>query len=383
MGLNFEKISRRDFLKDLASLSLCLGFIDGLSGQENSRDSDSKTGATTEMVEARYYKKTDQGKIQCHLCFRRCLIENGKRGFCRNRLNRDGILYTLIYNRPCALQIDPIEKEPMYHFLPGTKIFCIGTASCNFRCLHCHNWPMSQRPLEETENYYIKPVEIVRLVREHNCPTLSFTYNEPTVFFEYIFDIVKLAKKEGLKAIFHSNGALGDEPLRDILKIIDGITIDLKGFTEKVYSEGSSAKLEPVLENLKLIRKSGVWLEIVNLLIPTRNDNRSDIKKMCKWINQNLGPDTPLHFSRFFPNYKLLNLSPTPIETLEDAYQIAKDAGLNYISIGNLPGHRYNSTFCPQCGKVLIQRTHFTVHKINIKSGKCQYCQLPIPGRWQ
>ncbi len=380
-------MNRRKFLKQciqyLLGLPFSIKIVDQLYAQGDKTKPDTKSEATQSYYEARYYEKTDMKNVRCRLCFRECLIENKSRGFCRNRLNVDGKLVSLVYNRPCALQVDPIEKEPMYHFLPDTQIFCVGTASCNFRCRHCHNWHISQRALEETHNYYTKPEEIVELARKHNCKTVSFTYNEPTVFFEYMCDTVKLAKAEGLKAIFHTNGALGKKPLADILKIIDGITVDLKGFTEKIYESGSSARLAPVLANLKTIKEAGVWLEIVNLIIPTKNDSINDLKKMCAWIKENLGNAVPLHFSRFFPNYKLLNVPPTPVETLEMAYKTAKEAGIEYVSIGNMPGHKNNSTFCPGCQKVLIQRTHFAVHKINIRSGCCKNCGLAIPGIWE
>jgi len=335
------------------------------------------------LFEARYYEKLEDNTVRCALCFRRCIIPEGKRGFCRNRENRDGKLYTLVYNRPCALQVDPIEKEPMYHILPGTKIFCTGTASCNFRCRHCHNWHMSQRSIEELQNYYVTPPEVVDLAIKYGCKTVSFTYNEPTVFFEYMYDIVKLAKERGLKAIFHTNGSINPEPLRDILKYVDGVTVDLKGFTEKFYSEVSSAELNHVLNTLKIIKEEGVWLELVNLIIPTLNDNMDDIRRMCEWIRDNLGKETPLHFSRFSPAYKLTRLPYTPLETIEKAYRIARDVGLEYVTIGNVPGHKYNSTFCPKCERRLIYRIHFEVLENNIEDGKCKYCGHKIPGIWK
>lgn len=343
----------------------------------------SLTRATpSKPIEARYYKRLKGETVQCELCFRMCIIPEGERGFCRTRENRGGTLYTLVYNRPCALHVEPIEKEPMLHFLPGKDILCIGTASCNFRCRHCHNWHMSQRSVEETHNYWITPSEVVELAIRPGCVGISFTYNEPIVFFEYMFDIVKLAKERGLKTIFHTNGSLNPEPLRDILKYVDGVTVDLKGFTEEFYSNISSARLSPVLNTLKIIKEEGVWLEIVNLIIPTLNDEPEDIRRMCEWIRDTLGKDTPLHFSRFFPAYKLTGLPPTPIKTLELAHKIAKEVGLEYATIGNVPGHTYNSTFCPKCGKRIIHRIHFEVLENRIKGGRCKYCGHKIPGIW-
>jgi pyruvate formate lyase activating enzyme len=337
----------------------------------------------TVLRETMFYEKLKDNNVQCGICFRRCVIPEGRRGFCRNRENKGGILHNIVYARPSAVHIDPIEKEPALYMLPGTNILCFGTAGCNFRCKFCHNWHLSQRSIEEMEyTYNLLPEDAVNLAIEKKIPTLSFTYNEPTSFYEYVYDIARIAKLKGLRILWHSNGALNPEPLKELLKYTDAVTIDLKGFTDKFYREVSSAELEPVLRTLKIIREQGVWLEIVNLVIPTLNDNPEDIKRMCEWIKENLSPDTPLHFSRFSPAYKLTALAPTPIETLEKAYQIAREAGLNYVTIGNVPGHKYNSTFCPKCQARVIQRIHFQVLSNNIKDGKCDFCGYKIPGIW-
>lgn len=334
--------------------------------------------------EAMYYKKLEDNKVQCMLCFRECIISEGRRGICRNRENRKGILYTLVYSQPSAVHIDPIEKEPQLHMLPGTKILCIGTAGCIFRCKHCHNWHLSQKPIEEMYVIYrLSPEEIINIALKENIPTISFTYNEPICFYEYVYDIAKLAKQHDLKILWHSNGAINPAPLKELLKYTDAVTIDLKGFTDKFYRDVCAAELKPVLRTLKIIKKEGVWLEIVNLIIPTLNDDPKDIERMCKWIKKNLGKDVPVHFSRFFPNYKLTNLPPTPIEKLEEAYRIAKKVGLEYVTIGNVPGHKYNSTFCPKCEKRLIHRIHFHVLSNNIKNGKCKFCGYKIAGIWK
>ncbi|MBU1871338.1 MAG: AmmeMemoRadiSam system radical SAM enzyme, partial [Candidatus Omnitrophica bacterium] len=332
------------------------------------------------LKETMFYQKLENNSTQCDTCFRRCIIPEGRRGFCRNRENRAGVLYNIVYARPSAVHIDPIEKEPQLHFLPGSEILCIGTAGCNFRCQHCQNWLLSQLPIEEMEPVYdLSAEDIVHMAIKKNIPTISFTYNEPISFYEYMYDIAKLAKKKGLKIIWHSNGSINPQPLEELLKYTDAVTIDLKGFTDKFYSEVSQARLEPVLQTLKIIKQAGVHLEIVNLVIPTLNDNPEDIRKMCSWIKENLGPDIPLHFSRFFPAYKITSIVPTPVDKLEEAYNIAREAGLNYVSVGNLPGHVYNSTFCPNCKEVLIERTHFSVLKINIEEGKCKFCKTEIP----
>lgn len=333
--------------------------------------------------EAMFYEKMEDGRILCRLCFRKCVVGEGMRGFCRNRENRNGKLYSLVYGKPSAVQIDPIEKEPQLHNLPGTDILCFGTAGCNFRCRFCHNWHLSQRSIEEMAVIYpTTPEEAVAMALKKKIPTISFTYNEPASFYEYVYDIAKLAKKNGVRILWHSNGSIEPEPLEELLKYTDAVTIDLKGFTEKTYAKGSSAELKPVLRTIKIIKEKKVWLEIVNLVIPTLNDDPKDIKKMCEWIKDNLGPGVPLHFSRFSPAYKLTSVHSTPISTLERAYRIARDAGLNYVTIGNVPGHKYNSTFCPKCGKRLIRRVHFQVLENNMKDGKCRFCGESIPGIW-
>jgi len=335
------------------------------------------------LREAMFYKVLVGDEVQCQMCFRKCIIPEGRRGACRNRENRKGKLYSVVYGRPSAVHIDPIEKEPQYHFLPGSEILCIGTAGCNFRCRHCHNWHLSQRSIEEMAYVYdLMPEKAVEQALKNKIPTMSFTYNEPTSFYEYVYDIAKLAKEKGLRIIWHSNGAINPAPLKELLKYTDGVTIDLKGFSQRAY-DNSSAELEPVLRTLKIIKKEGKWLEIVNLVIPTINDDLEEIREMCIWIKENLGVDVPLHFSRFFPAYRLTQLPPTPISTLEKAYEIARKVGLNYVSIGNVPGHKYNSTFCPKCGKKLIHRTHFMVLSNDIEDGKCRFCGQKIPGIWK
>lgn len=334
--------------------------------------------------EAMWYEKLSNKSVQCKLCFRKCTILSGGRGFCGVRENRNGVLYSLIYGRPCAVHIDPIEKEPVLHFYPGTEILCIATAGCNFKCKFCQNWHISHMRPDDIEYQSLTPVEVVELAKKYKCIGISHTYTEPTVFYEYIFEIAKLAQKVGIKNIIHTNGSMNPEPLKKLLPLLDAVTVDLKGFTQKFYDTAiPNASLEHVLNNLKLIKESGVWLEIVNLVIPTYNDDPTDIRRMCKWIRENLGSDVPLHFSRFFPQHKFANLPPTPIETLELAKKISKDVGLNYVTIGNVPGHRDNSTFCPNCGKVLVKRIHFEVLSTNIVNGRCKFCSTSIPGVWK
>jgi pyruvate formate lyase activating enzyme len=335
------------------------------------------------LHEARYYFQLDGNRVQCQMCFRRCVVPEGGRGFCRNKVNIGGRYYTMIYAHPSALQIDPIEKEPSFHMWPGATIFCTGTASCNNRCKFCQNWHLSQRSFEEIEHVVITPEQTVELAQEMGCDAVSFTYNEPTVFYEHMFDVAKVAKQEGMGTLFHTNGGMNEEPLAALLEHMDAVTVDLKAFTPEFYQEVSSSQLEPVLRTLQQIHQSGVHLEIVNLVVTTLNDNMYDIRRMCQWIRDTLSEKVPLHFTRFFPAYRLTSLPPTPIETLESAAQIADDKGLQYVYIGNCPGHERNSTFCPECGEKIISRTHFAVLSLNVEKGKCRFCGHSIPGIWR
>lgn len=335
------------------------------------------------LQEARHYFKLEGGKVQCQLCFRSCVISEGQRGYCETRENRGGKLYTLTYGMPAAIQIDPIEKKPLFHFLPGSETLSFGTAGCNFKCIFCQNWHLAARTPEEVESIYLSPKEAVKKALDYNCQSISFTYNEPTVFYEWMYDVAKLAKENGLNTLFHTNGSMQPQPLRELLKYMDAVCVDLKAFTAEFYYLTSFSQLEPVLTTLKIIKEEGVWLEITNLIIPTLNDDPEKIEEMCIWIRDNLGKDVPIHFSRFFPAYKLTRLPPTPIETLEKAKDIAQGVGLQYVTIGNVPGHPANSTYCPQCGKVLIERIHFSVLINNIENGKCRFCGHQISGVWE
>jgi len=323
--------------------------------------------------------------VQCQVCFRRCVVPKGGRGFCRNKVNVGGRYYTVVYGRPNALQIDPIEKEPSFHMWPGATILCTGTASCNNRCRFCQNWHLSQQSFEEIEPYAyaIDARGTVELARSRGCDAVSFTYNEPTVFYEHMFDVVVAARKAGMGTLFHTNGGMNEEPLAALLPHMDAITVDLKAFTPEFYREVSASQLEPVLRTLQQIHSSSVHLEIVNLVIPTLNDDPADIRRMCRWIRDTLNDQVPLHFTRFHPAYQLTSLPPTPIETLESAAQIADDEGLHYVYIGNVPGHERNSTFCPACGAVIIERMHFAVLSLDVEHGKCRFCGHPIPGVWR
>jgi pyruvate formate lyase activating enzyme len=340
--------------------------------------------AESPLKEALFYEKLENAVVQCRLCPRNCVIPQGKRGFCGVRENRQGKLYTLSYGKLVSLNdLDPVEKKPLFHFLPGSKTFSIATAGCNLRCKFCQNWQISQRRPEEVDYLYLEPEGLIVQLKKSGRPILAYTYNEPTVFYEYMLESAQLARKEGIKNVMHSDGYINEAPLRQLAKFLDAANIDLKGFTKEYYYEMSEGSLEPVLKSLKILRESGVHLEITTLIVPGYNDAEDDLRKMCLWINDNLGPQTPLHFSRFLPMYKLLDLSPTPVEVLEKAREIAKSCGLKYVYIGNVSGNPAENTICPKCKNVLIRRAGYIILENNIEDGKCRFCGEKIEGVWQ
>jgi len=334
------------------------------------------------LKEALFYEKSDNQSVQCHLCPRNCLILPGARGFCGVRENIKGILYTLVYAKPVTMHIDPIEKKPLFHFLPGTTAFSVATAGCNLRCKFCQNWEISQARPEDLEYVYLEPQELAAKAKASGARSIAYTYSEPTIFYEYMLETARLARQAGLKNIMHSSGYINEEPLRRLSKYLDAANIDLKGFNDNYYAKLCEGTLEPVLKSLKILREEGVHLEITNLIVPGYNDDTDSLIKMCLWIKDNLGAETPVHFSRFSPMYKLASLNPTPVETLDKARQIALDCGLKYVYIGNVPGHRGENTYCPKCKKMIIGRRGFLVYEYDLKDGKCKFCGEEIKGVW-
>ena len=335
------------------------------------------------LTEAMFYHKLKDEYIRCEICPRRCVISDGGRSFCRNKENRGGKFYTLVYGKPCTVNMTRPENAPLYHFVPGHERLALATVGCNFRCKYCQNWQISQARIEERRYYELSPEEAVDLALREGAKSVSFTYTEPISFYEYVYDISKLAKERGFMTSIVSNGFINPEPLRELLKVMDAVKIDFKGFTDEFYRKVSSAELEPVLTSLRIVREEGVHLEIVNLVVPTFNDDPGIIREMCEWIKENLATDVPLHFNRFFPNYKLTRLPPTPVRTLEMARRIARDVGLKYVYIGNVPGHDANNTYCSKCGKLLVHRVHFAVLENNVVDRRCKFCRERIPGIWE
>ena len=336
----------------------------------------------TILKEAMFYRRLKNNLVQCEICPRKCTIPDGEKGFCRNKENRGGLLYSTVYGRPCTINITKPENAPLFHFLPGHNRLAIACVSCNLRCKYCQNWHISQTNIEKSEYYELTPEEVVEHALRKGAKSISFTYTEPIASYEYVYEISKLARENQLLTSIVSNGFINPTPFRKLLRVLDAVNIDLKSFSDEFYREVSSAWIDPVLKSLRIIKEEGVHLEIVNLIIPTLNDNRIMISKMCRWIVKNLGEDVPLHFTRFFPSYRLNHLPPTPVSTLEMAARIAQNEGLKYVYIGNVPGHRSNNTYCPDCGKLLVQRSHFSVIENNVVNGKCYSCGCKIPGIW-
>jgi len=334
------------------------------------------------MTEARYYEKLEEKKVRCNLCHHHCVIAEGKTGICGVRENRDGTLYSLIYNKPCSYHVDPIEKKPLFHFFPGSSAFSIATVGCNFRCLHCQNYEISQMPKEEKRifGYELTPKEIVDMAKEHRCKSISYTYTEPTVFFEYAYDTAKLAKEKGLFNNFVTNGYIEEEPLRQISPLLDGANIDLKSFSEDFYRKICGAELKHVLETIRTYKKLGIWIEITTLIIPGLNDSPQELKKIARFIKEDLGRETPWHVTAFYPTYKLTDRPKTQAKTLKEARNIGIDEGLIYVYEGNIPGGEGENTFCYECGRLIIGRYGFSVTEYHIVNGKCSYCGAKIHG---
>ncbi len=376
-----RSLTKREFLK-YCGVSFCMlsgAPLLGLPG--TARAQTAKKGLIKSKLSP-YFTSLEGGEIQCELCPRRCHVSKGKRGFCRVRENRDGKYYSLVYGNPCAVHLDPIEKKPFFHLLPASTSFSLATAGCNLQCKFCQNWEISQASPEDVHSYDFPPESAVAKAKETGSRSIAYTYVEPTIFYEYMLEIGHLAKKAGLLNVYHSNGFINPSPLRNLCDVLDAANIDLKGFTEAYYRELCDGELTPVLETLKTLKKEKVHLEITNLMIPTKNDDASVLREMCLWVKKELGAETPVHFSRFYPLYKLKSLPPTPVSTLEKARAIALSAGLEYVYIGNVPGHEGENTFCPGCKKRIIQRSGFMVGEIHLKGGKCGYCRKPIPGIW-
>lgn len=332
--------------------------------------------------EGLYWTTTPRGP-KCLICPNECVIKEGETGVCHNRTNYQGKIYSMAYGNPCAVNIDPIEKKPFNHFLPGSKAFSIGTAGCNLACMNCQNWTISQVSPKETRNYDLMPDKLVEQAIAAKCQSIAYTYSEPISFYEYTLDSAKLARQAGIKNVLVTAGYIHQEPLRNWCKYIDGARVDLKSFSNDIYMKLSAGALQPVLDTLKTLAELGVWLEIINLVVPSWTDNLDMIKRMCGWLVENELANYPIHFDRFHPDYKLTQLSATPIGVLTQARDIALASGMKYVYVGNVPGLDAQNTICPKCKQVVVERRGFTVAKNDLAKGCCPKCGEKIAGVWE
>jgi len=338
------------------------------------------TAAKGTLHEAQWWEPMPDGRLHCYLCPRHCHIGEGQNGFCFIRKNVGGQLVQLAYGRPAALAIDPIEKKPLNHFFPGSTILSMGTAGCNMGCFFCQNWDISKAKADQVRSRDLSPQQVVELALDHGSPSVAFTYNEPTIWAEYAIDIAREAHNAGLNTVMVSNGYITREAFFDVYRHLDAANIDLKGFTEGFYSKITLTHLEPVLETLRLLRhETEVWFEVTNLIIPTLNDDRDELKRLCEWFLTNLGDDVPLHFTAFHPDFKLQDKPPTPKRTLDEARTIAIDMGLKYVYQGNVVTDS-GDTICPGCRRRIIRRSWHAVKLLDVVSGKCRHCGTVIAG---
>jgi pyruvate formate lyase activating enzyme len=335
------------------------------------------------MNEALLYTHDSNESVTCELCRHGCVIKNGHRGICGVRENHEGRLYTLVYGKLVAAHVDPIEKKPLFHFLPGSLIYSVATAGCNFSCKFCQNADIAQMPktgAKIIEGRFVSPDDVIFGAIENGCRSIAFTYTEPTVFFEYALDTAKLAHEKGLKTVFVSNGYMSEKAVNTIAPYLDAANIDLKSFSDDFYRTCCGARLEPVKESLKYLKTKGVFLEVTTLIIPGLNDGKEELKALARFILEDLGPETPWHISRFHPTYRLTDRGPTPVETLNAARQIGLDEGLAHVYTGNVPGHPGENTFCRSCGEILLERRGYMILKNNLSNGRCSGCGAAAHG---
>ena len=389
-----KMITRKEFLKCIglgASALFCASTGYGFLGKENQSfksvkghifKNDAPEKLWKWSIEGFHYS-TDGTIVQCQICPNRCILNPGDRSICRSKVNIGGKLYSLAYGNPCSVHVDPIEKKPLNHFYPRSLVFSIATTGCNFRCLNCQNWEISQRKPEEVRNIELFPEDVVREAGNRKTPSIAYTYSEPISYYEYMYDTAKLAKETGLKNVLVSNGYINKQPLLRLCKYLDGANVNLKSFDERIYRCLNGGTLRPVLNTFKTLHREGVWFEITTLVVPTYVDKPDMIKQMCGWILKELGPDYPLHLLRFFPQYKLTRLPATPISTLERFRNMAIQEGIRYVYLGNVPGHKGTHTYCHNCNRTLIERRGYHISQLNLRNGRCKFCETQIPGRWE
>jgi pyruvate formate lyase activating enzyme len=353
------------------------------SARGMSRSEAEKAGLS--LKEASWYAVLEKDEVRCELCPRFCLLRPGERGYCKVRLNAGGTLFSLVYGRITAVHIDPIEKKPLFHFLPGSKALSIATAGCDLACVFCQNWTISQAYPEEAQFQELSPQDVVELAESSGCESIAYTYNEPTVFYEYMLDCAKLAREHGIRNVWVTAAYINPEPLRELARYLDAANVDIKGIREDYYRKYCDGSVEPVLNAIQILREAGVHVEITNLVVPGGNDEERDIRDLAEWVRTEMGATAVLHFSRYFPSYRMEQPGPTPESTLLAARRIAREKGLGYVYIGNLPGGGYEDTVCPGCGRPLVKRTGFQVDwsSYGIVDGACRFCGAKVSGVWK
>jgi pyruvate formate lyase activating enzyme len=384
-----KKITKRDFIRysllgmgaSMVSINAARSLAKGVISRGNVYTPLTLGGIWKWSKESPYYLVTSKG-VQCQICPNRCTLKEGEESVCRARTAYKGKLFTITYGNPCSVHIDPIEKKPLFHFLPESRSYSIATAGCTLSCLNCQNWEISQKSPKETENFDMMPLQVVPEAISGNCKSIAYTYSEPTAFYEYMYDTATLAKSKGIKNLLISNGYINEKPLRDLCKVIDAANINLKSFKQEIYATLNGGSLQPVLNTLKTLKAEGVWLEITNLVIPNWTDNITMINEMCEWLVKNGFQDTPLHFNRFFPLFKLTSLPYTPLSILDKARETAIKAGMRYVYIGNVPETKAQNTYCFKCKKTVIERKGFTILLNNLLGSSCKFCGERIPGVW-
>jgi pyruvate formate lyase activating enzyme len=373
-----KKMNKREFLK---RSGLCLGGLFCVDlFNKNLLAEDARLWKWSR--EAIFYSVTPRG-VRCGICPNECTLKPGETSICHNRVNYNDKLYTIAYGNPCAMHIDPIEKKPLLHFLPQSHAFSIATAGCNFACLNCQNWEISQTSPNKTTNFDLMPDKVVEQCIQNSCASIAYTYSEPVSFYEYVYDTAKLAHSKNIKNVFVSNGYINDEPLNKLAPYLDAANINLKSFSDSIYLKLNAGKLQPVLNTLKTLKEHKVWLEITNLIVPSWTDDFDMIRRMCEWLVSNGFAEYPLHFIRFFPLYKLTQLPSTPIASLLKAKEIAEHAGCKYVYVGNIPEIGTENTFCPKCKKMVVERKGYAILSMNIAKGKCKFCGYGINGVWE
>jgi pyruvate formate lyase activating enzyme len=386
-GKGKPRLNRRDLLRLAGggacalSLGRLAGSMDPLAAAATAHAQEARRGFVN-PIPASFFSELGGGLIRCDLCPHACRMAPGERGRCQVRENRGGRGYTLAHGNPCVVQLEPVERKPFFHVVPGSRSFSVATAGCNLECGFCEVWDTAQVAPEDVHAYDLPPEAIVEKAGESGARSVAHTFGEPVVFFEYMEAIATLARREGLLSLMHSAGFINPDPLERLCRVMDAANVDLKSFDAGFYRRVCGGELEPVLETLKTLRTAGTHLEVTNILIPTLNDDMEMVRRMCEWIAVELGPETPIHFSRFYPLYKLANLPPTPVSTLNAARAAAMAAGLRYVYVAKVPGHEGENTICPGCQEMVIRRMGFMVEELRLADGRCDRCGEAIPGIW-